>query len=810
MGDTHSNNSQSNPRPANHLSNDANNHIQIVNKCMNEYLRIFNFGNANLYPKSNVFWISPDAQNEENTIYQNILNYIPQITLMKYTDIEKAINDLKKIKFEKTFIILSASFSKEFFISLGEILNELKVIPKIIIFTSNEKFILIKQNILSLDKYDLFNINFVYDYFTPVLNELKVKNNIINSNINFNNNNFQKLPDKIFSFEYINDSKQLILPLYLIDFLDIPNQNHIKDFILFLLNNHSEKAEMINLINQLLINSDIPIQILIKYWLRAYSLESSFYKNMNNYLMKRLGNEYDIFIKVLYYGLKQNYITSCIDKDLYRGALIKKEELECINNYLNNKKENLPGCICYNKAFLSTSLEKQVALNFMLRKIFFGEISNNEEGVLYIIKSGEDLYKNTTSNVDLQQFSFKEEEKEILFFPFSCFEVSNIEKARDDYGEYNIIYLLYLGKYKEKISQKEKIAYSNYCEDFLHTTYTDIIELEKEKEKFCFDIGDHIPPESKIGSIIGTYEITNKDLDKNIQILNCCISNKNEIKEICDIYFEGKKINFSFVFTFTYPGKYIFKFVFKQLLKNACKLFAGCKSLVLIDLKNFKTNIISNMSSMFEGCSLIESLDLSNFKTKEVITMKNMFYDCKSLKKLDISNFNTSKVMNMNNMFGNCSSLTFLNLTNFNTQNVVDMSDMFKGCSSLIFINLSSFNTEKILYISGMFYGCSSLTSLNISNFQISKKVNINNMIGKCDHLTKLYLSKYFADKRIKLKSISDNSDIFKIIKIENNENINDDVHKFSSITHLKSFNESNNNKKNRKSMFEHLQKKKN
>ena len=723
MGGEQNNNIQNNS-----IQNNGLNPIEIHQQYLNEQMKIFDFENVYRYPKANVLWVDPNVNNQKNTNYQEILSKIPQFSLTKYTNVGETISYLKSINFKKTFIIVSGSFSKEFFISLGEIINELKVAPKIIIFTSFEKFIMIMQNILSLDKYDLFDINLVYDNFRPVLNELKIKENI-NNNIYFNNNFNINLADNTFTFEYINDSTQLVLPLYLTDLMEIPNRNHVKEFISFLLNNHSENEGIKELINQLLLKVNIPIQIIIKYWLHTYSLNSNFYRRMNNYLMERIGDQYDTYIQVLYYRLNQKYITSVLDQDLYRGALISKDELKSIDIYLKNKKENLPGCICYNKAFFSTSLQKETALGFMNNKIDYG-LTNNKERVLYIIKSGEDFYDNTPSNVDILQFSPYDEE-EILFFPFSCFEVNKIEKNIDKYGEYNIIYLLYLGKYKEKISKNEKIGDSRFTNDYFQTNCADKLELAKEPYKFDFDFNTKfISPESKIGYITSTYQITNKDLDKDIQILNCCISNKKELMEICDIYFNEEKKNFSFVYTFKYPGNYKFEFKFKKLLKNACKLFAGCKSLISIDLKDFKTNNIDNMSSMFEGCSLIESLDLTNFKTKEVITMKNMFYNCKSLKNLDISTFNTNKVINMNNMFGNCSSLAFLNLTNFNTQNVVDMSDMFKGCSSLIFLNLSSFNTEKTKNFYSMFYGCSSLTYLNISNFQINRKVNIKNMIA--------------------------------------------------------------------------------
>lgn len=544
MGSEQNNSVQNNVIQNNGVQNNVvqNNGLNPINnhqQYLKEQMKVFDFEDVNRYPRANVLWVDPNVKNQENTNYEEILSKIPQISLIKYTNVGETIIDLKSINFKKTFIIVSGSFSKEFFISLEEIINELKVAPKIIIFTSFEKFNMIKKNILSLDKYDLFDINLVYDNFRPVLNELKIKENI-NNNIYFNNNHNINLTNDTFTFEYINDSTQLVLPLYLTDLMEIPNKNHIKEFISFLLNNHSENGKIKELMSQLLLKINIPIQIIIKYWLHAYSLQSNFYKRMNNYLMERLGDQYDTYIKVLYYGLNQKYITSVIDQDLYRGALISKEELKRIDFYLKNKKENLPGCICYNKAFFSTSLLKEKALGFMNNNIKYG-IPNNKERVLYIIKSGEDLYDNTPSNVDIQQFSEFADEKEILFFPFSCFEVNKIEKNIDNYGEYNIIYLLYLGKYKEKISKNEKIADSLLLKDFFQTTYADVLELEKEPNKFVFDFTKYIPPKSKIGCITATYQITNKDLDKDIQILNCCISNKKELIEICDIYFEGEK-----------------------------------------------------------------------------------------------------------------------------------------------------------------------------------------------------------------------------------------------------------------------------
>ena len=88
--------------------------------------------------------------------------------------------------------------------------------------------------------------------------------------------------------------------------------------------------------------------------------------------------------------------------------------------------------------------------------------------------------------------------------------------------------------------------------------------MEKKSSLFDFDVNKYIPPESKQGYIIATYDIKNSDLDKKIQILNYNFQNKSQIQDICEIYFGNKLVEFSFFKTFSYPGKY--KFIF--FLKN--------------------------------------------------------------------------------------------------------------------------------------------------------------------------------------------------------------------------------------------------
>ena len=73
----------------------------------------------------------------------------------------------------------------------------------------------------------------------------------------------------------------------------------------------------------------------------------------------------------------------------------------------------IPRAFIFSNAFMSFSLDKNVALDFMKRK----EPRDNEVRVLYILKTEEIIDKNAT-NADLSEISFFEDEKEILLFPF--------------------------------------------------------------------------------------------------------------------------------------------------------------------------------------------------------------------------------------------------------------------------------------------------------------------------------------------------------------------------------------------------------
>ena len=99
------------------------------------------------------------------------------------------------------------------------------------------------------------------------------------------------------------------------------NFEEIKGTNKYLLENFGKISKLKKLVIPLLSLDDIPNNIIAKLWGRIYTLECSFYKNLNNSLMKLNNKGYNTFIRVLYKGLKEFEYS---DNDmLYRGIIFK-------------------------------------------------------------------------------------------------------------------------------------------------------------------------------------------------------------------------------------------------------------------------------------------------------------------------------------------------------------------------------------------------------------------------------------------------------------------------------------------------------
>ena len=399
-------------------------------------------------------WFDENIQNKENKRYFKQLKSIFKKS-SKYQLLDEGFDKLYKRENENDFVIIISIVSGKLFgryiQKIKDNINKIINIPYTFIFTStNYKKILLNEipdinHILSYDtkiaiNHGFYNPGGVYDDFDQLIFE--IKNKILGKNIiDIEERRGEKINyEGVLTFEYLQSEEDLLAPALYKDIItnEKITEEDCDNFHKFLLTFNDDKFNF--LINNLNMFKNIPFQILSKYWARCYTIESQFYRQLNNKLMhSELPPNYKTFIKMLYTGVEMNSLNSYTGKYLYRGSTINKIEIERIKEY--RKKGKLSNVIVFSKAFLSFSEDKNSAKNFC------GNSDNTKIGCLYILENNNiNLHE---SNADIQLISVYPKEKEILFFPGSSFIIKNIEYFDENKIE---IILNYNGKFKEKYS----------------------------------------------------------------------------------------------------------------------------------------------------------------------------------------------------------------------------------------------------------------------------------------------------------------------------------------------------------------------
>ena len=731
----------------------------------------------------NIIWIGPNIENDQ-------INFIEELKTNNFGKIEQfkeignAIQKLSNINFEETKIIIIDNLYSEFVKRFKESINDMKVIPKIIIFTKNEKKF-IKDNKESINEDNKFYTN---GGIATTFENIK---ELLKDDIDFNDLN---IPDEVqLTFECIKKKEQLVLPMFFKALIELASKDNMENFIKYVYDTYSAKDPQIkNLLRFIRSMKNIPIELLSKYYIRLYTLASDFHKNMNKDLGLNNVEKYLPFITTLYEGVKLKALELTESKELYRGTKISNKEIKNIKDYLGHKKEGLPGSIVFSKSFLSFSKNKDIALHFLNQD---NNVYENLSKVLFILEKDDNLEYSLLTHADIEKLSIFPHEEEVLFFPFSSFEIKKIEeKYIKGEKRYEII-LLYLGKYLKEIENDKNITENknNLINSEIESVFNkeivksglipkktiENINSENLHKKFI-DYKNKIKKNDvKSNKIIGEIYIGEKDINEEILIINSFenvrkeykfkkekidkdFENENEIKNV-EIKINGEKINekLQYKYIFKKEGKYKIEYIFKNEIKNINHLFYtcdrltnldlshlntenvihmnymfyNCKSLKKVDLSNFDTKKVTHMNNMFFGCSSLKTLKLSSFITENVINMKGLFWNCSSITELDLSNLDTSKVKNMSNMFNKCECLTSLNLSNFDTKNVEDMSSMFNNCKNLINLDLSNFDTKNVENMNSMFSGCVSLQNLKFRNLNTQNVTDMDNMFYGCSSM---------------------------------------------------------------------------
>ena len=404
-----------------------------------------------------VIWIDKNINNPENKAFIQKLESLKYIKLYPVNEVPKAINILKQIRFLQTYIITSGLFYKEFIQSYRKEFKRLRVLPKIIIFTSNSKIFLNNYSKGLPINDEIYNSGGVVDSFNLVLDFIFFEpfnlNLMNNSQINLNRYMIIEYIEKDFNFMYVNQKEELIVPLFYQHLIKIPNDKEIQNFNYYLNDNYGEDKVVHQIMKQLLTEKlvNFPNGIICKYWIHLYTLESNFYKTMNDDLRKGNFSQYSAFINSCYFSLQKSNLRCNIGR-LYRGGVLNIKEINEIKKMIGKRNKNdIPNFLIFSKTFLSFSIDSTIALKFIPQFV-----SSDFQPVMFVVDKGSSIDFYNIANAEISEYSYFPNEKEILFFPFSIFELSKIEYYKDKY----FCTLNYLGKYK-KMFPKDAIALLN-------------------------------------------------------------------------------------------------------------------------------------------------------------------------------------------------------------------------------------------------------------------------------------------------------------------------------------------------------------
>ena len=470
---------------------------------------------------SNIIWIDTNINGTETKIYVKQLRDKGYKNIKLYKNVNNAIDEMKLIKFEETFVIVSGKLYQEFVKCFKENVTFMHIVPKIIVFAFNkEKFFEYNKDFLNKENcfYNYGGINTLFKQVKEFIdNTKKIREPALtredlpipSSYLPLMNQDKINSSNEIqLTFEYIDCKEKLILPLFFKTLIDNITFDNIEQYTNSLYQIYSNKNDKIkNLLEQMISMPNIPLEIIAKYYVRLYTLASDFYKNMNKDLGLNKIDKYLQYIKALYEGVKLKSLSLASNNILYRGSKISNNEIDKIKNYLSNKIKGLPGAIVFSKSFLSFTKKKSIAVSFLSNKI------KNLSEVLFILEKDDNLDYNLSTHGDIEKISYFSYEQEVLFFPFSSFEIKELKEINIGIEKRYEMKLLYLGKYLKDIEDDKNIT-----------------------------VSENIIPDSEFKRQLSGFGLVNKERIDNIKTKTIYNKYKKYEREVAINFFEkGKK-----------------------------------------------------------------------------------------------------------------------------------------------------------------------------------------------------------------------------------------------------------------------------
>ena len=293
-----------------------------------------------------------------------------------YNYIKKNITNFKN---KLIYIILCKIPGKDFFNEISSICSDLNVMISTIIYKEKGD----EENLLLDCKYYPYTcindpylnpgkvlhstdeiINYIKSIECPYYSEMKIieENDFIEL--------YEKDNDLSFASEFalINSLEELIYPLIITQYINstLITKEELDKMQKYFILKYPKLKHLFKPSKEK--DIFIPYEILAKYYIYIYTLESNFFLDMNRDLKNGNFDKYRIYIYLMYNALNKGIFKSYSKYNLYRGGTLSNEEFNNLMEYYENKKDN-ENIFFFSRKFLSFSKTKEVANRYLKKAI---------------------------------------------------------------------------------------------------------------------------------------------------------------------------------------------------------------------------------------------------------------------------------------------------------------------------------------------------------------------------------------------------------------------------------------------------------
>ena len=199
-------------------------------------------------------------------------------------------------------------------------------------------------------------------------------------------------------FYYMNNLGEMAYPLFMDKNIksNLINNNELEEFQKYCIKLYPDLKQYLRPSEEK--NIYVRYNILAKYYLHLYTLESNFFRNLNKELSQGKLDKYRQYIFILYIALNKGYFRNCSDCKLYRGGTLSEEEYQFLQDKFENHSDKK--VLFFSKKFLSFSKKQEVADEFLKQAIekkykgVYVRIIVDEANIFH-------SYNNYSTNIDI-------------------------------------------------------------------------------------------------------------------------------------------------------------------------------------------------------------------------------------------------------------------------------------------------------------------------------------------------------------------------------------------------------------------------